>query len=76
MCVPQEPSVACSTKIALEWDETFKNLNDDIKLNIRIDDNTSPNDLLSFLTAKAEVHHFVEVIPSASDIFIQTVKNN
>ena len=28
LCVPQEPSVACSTKIALEWDETFKNLND------------------------------------------------
>ncbi|MGB5386886.1 MAG: asparagine synthase B [Eudoraea sp.] len=26
--VPQEPSVACSTKIALEWDETFKNMND------------------------------------------------
>ncbi len=26
--VPQEASVACSTKIALEWDEAFKNLND------------------------------------------------
>ena len=28
LCVPQEPSVACSTKIALEWDKAFKNLND------------------------------------------------
>ncbi len=28
LCVPQEPSVACSTKIALEWDEAFKNMND------------------------------------------------
>ena len=28
LCVPQEPSVACSTKIALEWDESFKNMND------------------------------------------------
>ncbi|WP_053970148.1 asparagine synthase B [Mangrovimonas sp. ST2L15] len=28
MCVPQEPSVACSTKIALEWDEAFKNMNE------------------------------------------------
>lgn len=28
LCVPQEPSVACSTKIALEWDEAFKNTND------------------------------------------------
>jgi len=55
---------------------TFKNLNDDIKLNIKIDEKTSSNDLLSFLTSKAEVHHFVEVIPTANDIFIQTVKNN
>jgi len=28
LCVPQEPSVACSTKIALEWDESFKNMNE------------------------------------------------
>ena len=26
--VPQEPSVACSSKIALAWDESFKNMND------------------------------------------------
>ncbi len=55
---------------------TFKNLNDDIKLNIKINESTSSNDLLSFLASKAEVHHFVEVIPTANDIFIQTVKNN
>lgn len=28
LCVPQEASIACSTKIALEWDESFKNMND------------------------------------------------
>lgn len=55
---------------------TFKNLNDDLKLNIKLNENDSSNDLLSFLTSKSEVHHFVEVIPSANDIFIQTVKNN
>ena len=55
---------------------TFKNLNDDVKLNIKIDASTSSNDLLSFLASKAEVHHFVEVIPTANDIFIQTVQNN
>jgi len=55
---------------------TFKNVYDDVKLNVKINTETSPNDLLSFLTSKAEVHHFVEVIPSANDIFIQTVKNN
>ncbi|OIQ28182.1 MAG: asparagine synthase B [Bacteroidetes bacterium MedPE-SWsnd-G2] len=28
LTVPQEPSVACSSKIALEWDEAFKLMND------------------------------------------------
>ena len=55
---------------------TFKSLNDDLKLNIKLNGKGSSNDLLSFLTSKAEVHHFVEVIPSANDIFIQTVKNH
>ncbi|MFD1063420.1 ABC transporter ATP-binding protein [Winogradskyella litorisediminis] len=55
---------------------TFKNVYDDIKMNVKISPEHSPNELLSFLTSRAEVHHFVEVIPSASDIFIQTVKNN
>lgn len=55
---------------------TFKNLNEDLKLNVKLNGQTSPNQLLTFLTGKAEVHHFVEVIPSANDIFIQTVKNN
>ncbi|WP_411768171.1 ABC transporter ATP-binding protein [Winogradskyella sp. A3E31] len=55
---------------------TFKTLNDDIKINVKIEPETSPNQLLSFLTTKAEVHHFVEVVPSANDIFIKTVQNN
>ncbi|PIZ09021.1 MAG: asparagine synthase B, partial [Flavobacteriaceae bacterium CG_4_10_14_0_8_um_filter_34_31] len=28
MCVPSVPSVACSSPIALEWDASFKNMND------------------------------------------------
>ena len=28
LCVPQEPSITCSSKIALEWDESFKNQNE------------------------------------------------
>ncbi len=28
LCVPSVPSVACSTPIALEWDDAFKNMND------------------------------------------------
>lgn len=28
LCVPSVPSVACSTPVALEWDEAFKKMND------------------------------------------------
>lgn len=55
---------------------TFKNLHDDLKLNVKLPEGATSNDLLSFLTSKAEVHHFVEVIPTANDIFIKTVNSN
>ena len=54
----------------------FKTLGDELKLNIKLSEKDTANDLLSFLTTKGQVSHFVELIPSASDIFIQTVKNN
>ncbi len=54
----------------------FKSLNNDLKLNIKLKDNETSNNLLSFLTSRAEVNHFNELIPTANDIFIQTVKNN
>ncbi|MFD2824201.1 ABC transporter ATP-binding protein [Lacinutrix iliipiscaria] len=54
----------------------FKSLDDDLKLNIKLSENETPNDLLSYLTTKGEVSHFVELVPSANDIFIQAVKNN
>jgi len=54
----------------------FKSLNDDLKLNIKLKPTETSNDLLSFLTSKAQVNHFNELVPTASDIFIQTVKNN
>lgn len=54
----------------------FKTLEDDLKLNIKLSDGAKPNDLLSYLTTKGEVSHFVELIPSVNDIFIKTVTNN
>jgi ABC-2 type transport system ATP-binding protein len=54
----------------------FKTLEDELKLNIKLQDNETPNDLLGYLTGKGEVSHFVELIPSVNDIFIQAVKNN
>ncbi|GAA3782478.1 ABC transporter ATP-binding protein [Corallibacter vietnamensis] len=55
---------------------SFKTLGDVLKLNVKITDQQTPNNLLSYLTSKGEVSHFVELIPSANDIFIQAVKNN
>jgi ABC-2 type transport system ATP-binding protein len=54
----------------------FKSLNDDLKLNIQLKSGETSNDLLSFLTSRAEVNHFNELVPTANDIFIQTVKNS
>lgn len=54
----------------------FKTLEDDLKLNIKLNIDEKPNELLSYLTSKGEVSHFVELIPSVNDIFIQTIKNN
>jgi len=54
----------------------FKTLGDELKLNIKLTDEAKPNDLLAYLTNKGQVSHFVELIPSVNDIFIQTVKNN
>ncbi|PTX59530.1 ABC-2 type transport system ATP-binding protein [Kordia periserrulae] len=57
-------------------DADFKSINDDLKVNIQLKNGDTANDLLSFLTSKGQVNHFVEVIPSVNDIFIQTVENN
>lgn len=54
----------------------FKTLEDELKLNIKLSENDKANDLLHFLTSKGDVTHFVELIPSVNDIFIQTVKSN
>ncbi|TCI91792.1 ABC transporter ATP-binding protein [Tenacibaculum sp. M341] len=51
----------------------FKSLNEGLKLNVKLKNNNSANDLLSFLTSNGQVNHFVELVPSANDIFIQTV---
>ena len=54
----------------------FKLLSDSLTLNVKLTEGNSANDLLSFLTSRGEVQHFVELIPSANDIFIQAVNKN
>lgn len=50
----------------------FKSLNHELKLEIELGSQSS-NDLLQFLTSHGIVTHFVEKIPTANEIFIQTV---
>ncbi|MFD2541112.1 ABC transporter ATP-binding protein [Lacinutrix gracilariae] len=71
--------IALAETISKKFDTSltdFKSLNDELKLNIKLSQNETANHLLSYLTTKGEVSHFVELIPSANDIFIQAVKNN
>ncbi len=56
-------------------DANFKSLGKELKLNISLGPNQTSNELLNFLSSNAEVNHFIEVVPSANDIFIQTVNN-
>ena len=55
---------------------SFKSLENDLKLNIQLKANDTSSELIQYLSSKAQVNHFVEIIPNASDIFIQAVKNN
>ncbi|GEQ86852.1 ABC transporter ATP-binding protein [Patiriisocius marinistellae] len=55
---------------------SFKSINDELQYKIKIPQNVAPNELVSFLTSKGQLNHFVEVIPSANDIFIETVQKN
>ncbi len=57
-------------------DANFQSLSDALKLNITLTDESSPNELLAYLTYKGHVSRFVELIPSVNDIFIQTVESN
>ncbi|GER59747.1 ABC transporter ATP-binding protein [Patiriisocius marinus] len=55
---------------------TFKSINDELQYKVKIPQTHSANDLVSFLTSYGQLNHFVEVIPSANDIFIETVQKN
>ncbi len=54
----------------------FKSIYDELQFRIQIPEQISPNQLIQELTSLGELTHFVEVIPSANDIFIQNIQNN
>src|SRR5690554_4863735 len=55
---------------------TFKSINDELQYKIKLPDGHKTNDFVSYLTSLGELTHFVEEIPTVSDIFIQTIQNN
>lgn len=54
----------------------FRSLEDDLKLNIRLENGETSTDLIRYLNTKAIINHYVELVPSANDIFIQAVNQN
>ena len=55
---------------------SFKSINNELQYKIKITENDSVNDMVNYLTTLGQLTHFAEVIPSANDIFIETVQNN
>ncbi|MDG1040891.1 MAG: ATP-binding cassette domain-containing protein [Polaribacter sp.] len=54
----------------------FKMLSDGFTANVKISKTESPNNLLSLLTQYGDVQHFLELVPSANEIFIEAVNKN
>ena len=54
----------------------FKLLNEVATMNIKLSQGKTSNDLLKLLSNNGEVQHFVELIPTANDIFIQAIHKN
>ena len=54
----------------------FKSINDEKQYKIKLPEASSKNDLVNHLTSLGQLSHFEEVIPSVSDIFIETIQNN
>ena len=55
---------------------SLKTINNELQYKIKIPETSTANDLVSYLTNLGMLTHFKEVIPSASDIFIETVQKN
>lgn len=54
----------------------FRMLDEGLTLNVKIPRGDSPNNLFSILSNYGDVQHFLEIVPSANDIFIQAINKN
>jgi len=55
---------------------SFKTIGENLKLNVKLNDKQNSDELLKILNQSGKVIHFKEVIPSANEIFINSVQNN
>ncbi len=55
---------------------SFKTIGENLKLNIKLNNKQNSDQLLKILNQSGKVIHFKEVIPSANEIFINSVENN
>ena len=55
---------------------SFRTIGDNLKVNVKLKNNQNPNDLLKLISQNSKVIHFKEVIPSANEIFINSVEND
>lgn len=54
----------------------FRSFDGALSYRVQLGENGSPNDLLHYLTSLGSVSHFVEVVPTVNEIFIEFVKDN
>ena|SRR5690606_4481719 len=54
----------------------FKSFDGALSYRVQLNEKDSSNDLLHFLTSLGTVSHFVEVVPTVNEIFIEFVKDN
>lgn len=76
--IPTDASLA-KIKLAEKYElhpASFKSINDELQYRVQIPSHLSANTLIQDLTVLGELTHFVEVIPTANDIFIQTIQTN
>ena len=55
---------------------TFRTIGDNLKMNVKLKSNQNSDDLIKLLNERSKIIHFKEVIPTANEIFINSVEND
>ena len=54
----------------------FKSIHEEVQCKLQLPDGHGPNDLFAQLSKFGEISHFVQEVPTANDIFIQSIHQN